>query len=51
MGFITDLLQELPLSAALRVRLEGLERDYSTLKTEGEIVKSENSCSASDGMT
>ena len=42
MGFITEMLQELPLSAVLKARLEGLEKDYSTLQTERDIVKSEN---------
>ena len=42
MGWLADLLQELPVSAALKVKLENKEAEYETLKRERDKLAKEN---------
>jgi hypothetical protein len=42
MGWLADLLQEIPLSAALKVKLEKAEADYEALKRERDKLAKEN---------
>lgn len=42
MGWLADVLQELPPSAALRARLEKKEAEYEALKTERDNLIKEN---------
>src|SRR5947207_8502576 len=43
MGWIADLLEQIPSAAAYKVQLEKLHSEYKILKAEHERVKSENS--------
>jgi predicted transcriptional regulator len=42
MGWLADLLQELPVSAALKAKLEKKEAEYETLKVERDKLAKEN---------
>jgi predicted nuclease with TOPRIM domain len=42
MGFITDILKEVPLSAVLRERLTEAETKMAALQTERDTLKTEN---------
>lgn len=42
MGWIVDLLSEVPLSAVLREKVSQLESKYTALEAENKILKSEN---------
>lgn len=42
MGWLADLLQELPVSAALKAKLEKKEAEYEALKGERDKLAKEN---------
>src|SRR5205823_4111138 len=42
MGWIADLLEQIPSAAAYKIQLEKLDSDYKILKAEHERLKSEN---------
>jgi chromosome segregation ATPase len=42
MGWIADLLEQIPSAAAYKIQLEKLDSDYKILKAEHEHLKSEN---------
>ncbi len=42
MGWIVDLLSEVPLSAVLREKVSQLESKYTALEAENKVLKSEN---------
>ena len=42
MGFITDLLKDIPVSAVLREKLQDLEKKYEELEVENTQLKDEN---------
>jgi predicted RNase H-like nuclease (RuvC/YqgF family) len=41
MGWLADILQELPVSAALRIKLEKIEAEHEKLETELQQTKEE----------
>ena len=42
MGFLTDLLKEIPLSAVLKERLAGADAKYGDLQSKYEVLHTEN---------
>jgi chromosome segregation ATPase len=42
MGWLADLLEQIPSAAAYKIQLEKLDSEYKILKAEHERVKSEN---------